>query len=121
MGGIPKNYQSCAERYCDNKLKAERRNIMTREELKKIVEGITDEQLKSILDINTADIGKAKKDYDTIKSENETLKTDKKSMNEKITELTEKINLITRVSWKNFRRKSKKKKRLTKKLKPMQS
>lgn len=65
---------------------------MTREELKKIVEGITDEQLKSILDINTADIGKAKKDYDTIKSENETLKTDKKSMTEKITELTEKIN-----------------------------
>ena len=33
---------------------------MTREQLKNIIEGITDEQLKSILDINTADIGKAK-------------------------------------------------------------
>ena len=34
---------------------------MTREDLKRIIEGITDEQLKSILDINTTDIGKAKK------------------------------------------------------------
>ncbi len=33
---------------------------MTREQLKYNIEGITDEQLKSILDINTADIGKAK-------------------------------------------------------------
>ena len=57
---------------------------MTREEIKKIVEGITDEQLKAILDINSADIGKAKKDYDTIKSENDTLKADKKSLEDKI-------------------------------------
>ena len=49
---------------------------MTREDLKRIIERITDEQLKSILYINTADIGKAKKDYETIKSENDTLKTD---------------------------------------------
>ncbi len=33
---------------------------MTRDELRGIVEGITDEQLKQILDINSADIGKAK-------------------------------------------------------------
>lgn len=58
---------------------------MTREDLKKIIEGITDEQLKSILDINSADIGKAKQDYDTVKSENDTLKG-------KITELSEKAN-----------------------------
>lgn len=62
---------------------------MTREELKNIVEGITDEQLKSILDINTADIGKAKKDYETIKSDNETLKKDKKELEGKIGELTD--------------------------------
>lgn len=65
---------------------------MTREDLKKIIEGITDEQLKSILDINSADIGKAKKDYDTIKSENDTLKSDKKELEEKITTLSEKSN-----------------------------
>jgi len=65
---------------------------MTREELKKIVEGITDEQLKSILDINSTDIGKAKKDYDTIKSENDTLKTDKQTLENRITELSEKSN-----------------------------
>lgn len=33
---------------------------MTREELRGIVEGITDEQLKKILDINSSDVGKAK-------------------------------------------------------------
>lgn len=37
---------------------------MTREEIKKIVEGITDEQLKQILDINSADIGKARRQGD---------------------------------------------------------
>ena len=47
---------------------------MTRDELKKIIEGITDEQIKLILDINSTNTGKAKGDYDTIKSENETLK-----------------------------------------------
>ena len=60
---------------------------MTREDLKRIIEGITDEQLKSILDINTTDIGKAKKDYETIKSENDTLKTDKLDLEKKIKEL----------------------------------
>lgn len=65
---------------------------MTREEIKKIVEGITDEQLKAILDINSADIGKAKKDYEAIKEENDTLKADKKSLEDKIGELSQKSN-----------------------------
>ena len=34
---------------------------MTRDQLRQIIEGITDEQIKSILDINSADIGNAKK------------------------------------------------------------
>lgn len=63
---------------------------MTREEIKKIIDGITDEQLGKILDINSADIGKAKKDYETVKAENEALKGDKKSLEDKITELSEK-------------------------------
>lgn len=65
---------------------------MTREELKGIIEGITDEQLKSILDINTADIGKAKKGFDEVKAENDTLKAEKKELEEKITSLTDSAN-----------------------------
>ena len=46
---------------------------MKREELKAIVEGITDEQLQKILDINNADVektkGKLQKDVDTMKSQ----------------------------------------------------
>lgn len=42
---------------------------MTRDDLRGIVEGITDEQLKKILDINSADIGKAKLDADGLKAE----------------------------------------------------
>jgi len=63
---------------------------MTREEIKKIVEGITDEQLKSILDINSADIGKAKKDYDDLKATNDALTKDKKELEDKIGTLTDK-------------------------------
>jgi hypothetical protein len=47
---------------------------MKREELKQIIEGITDEQLKAILDLNGADINKAKGEYDTLKSELDTAK-----------------------------------------------
>lgn len=61
---------------------------MTREDLKGIIEGITDEQLKSILDINSADIGKVKKENETLKEENTTLKNDKKTLEDKITTLT---------------------------------
>ncbi len=41
---------------------------MTREELRGIVEGISDEQLKKILDINSFDIGKAKNGAEALKA-----------------------------------------------------
>jgi chromosome segregation protein len=62
---------------------------MTREELKNLIEGITDEQLKAILDINTADIGKAKKNHDEIQKENETLKNNIDDLKDKIKNLSE--------------------------------
>lgn len=62
---------------------------MTREELKNIIEGITDEQLKSILDMHSADIGKVKKENETLKEENATLKNDKKELENKITKLSD--------------------------------
>lgn len=65
---------------------------MKREELKNIVDGITDEQLKQILDINTADIGKAKGDAEQIKEQNETLIKDKSDLELKIKNLTEQNN-----------------------------
>ncbi len=45
---------------------------MTRDEVRKIVEGITDEQLKSILDLHSAGIGKAKADGEKYKTELDT-------------------------------------------------
>jgi len=42
---------------------------MTREELRGIVEGISDEQLKRILDINSSDIGKVKKNAEGLQKE----------------------------------------------------
>lgn len=42
---------------------------MTREEIRGIVEGISDEQLKKILDINSSDIGKAKAEVDNLKAQ----------------------------------------------------
>lgn len=42
---------------------------MTREQVKKIFPDATEEQLKSLLDINTADIGKAKGDFDKVKAD----------------------------------------------------
>ena len=42
---------------------------MTRDELKGIVEGITDEQLKKILDIHSTDIGKVKKELETVQTD----------------------------------------------------
>ena len=68
---------------------------MTREKLRKIIEGITDEQLKAIPDINTTDIGKSKSDVEKIRAENETLKTDKQSLETKISKLTEQSNIMT--------------------------
>lgn len=52
---------------------------MKREDVAKVFEGATDEQINAILDMNSADIGKAKGDYDGIKSKlgeaNQTIKT----------------------------------------------
>ena len=48
---------------------------MTRDDLRGIIDGITDEQLKSILDINTADIGKAKGNLEAVQTELDNAKT----------------------------------------------
>ena len=61
-----KTIKACRKN-CENKLKAERRKLMKREDVSKIFEGATEEQINSILDINSADIGKAKGDYDALK------------------------------------------------------
>lgn len=47
---------------------------MKREDVAKVFANATSEQIDSILNINSADIGKAKKDYDTIKAELDTAK-----------------------------------------------
>ncbi len=60
---------------------------MTRENLKKIIEGITDEQINAVLDINTTDIGKAKKDYDDLTKRVDTLEGEKKDLEGTITDL----------------------------------
>lgn len=60
---------------------------MTRENLKKIIEGITDEQISAVLDINTTDIGKAKKDYDDLTKRVGTLEGEKKTLEDTITDL----------------------------------
>lgn len=48
---------------------------MTRDDLRGIIEGITDEQLKAILDIHSSDIGKVKGNLETVQTELETAKT----------------------------------------------
>ena len=55
---------------------------MTREEIKGILPDITDEQLKSVLDINSTDIGKAKKDYEAVSGQLATAKTTIKQLND---------------------------------------
>ena len=68
---------------------------MTRDDLRGIVEGITDQQLKSILDIHSSDIGKAK-------SGAEELKTQLGAANSRIAELETSLgeaeNLRTRIN-----------------------
>lgn len=55
---------------------------MTREEIKGILPDITDEQLKSVLDINSIDIGKAKKDYEAVSGQLATAKATIKQLND---------------------------------------
>ena len=62
---------------------------MTREELRGIVEGISDEQLKKILDINSADIGKAKKNTEDMKEELATAKETVESLTSEVSALKE--------------------------------
>lgn len=47
---------------------------MKREDIKKYFPDATEEQLKGLLDINTADIGKAKGDFETVKADLEKAK-----------------------------------------------
>lgn len=47
---------------------------MKRDEVKKIIPEITDEQLNKIMDLNSTDIGKAKNDYETVKADLDTAK-----------------------------------------------
>lgn len=67
---------------------------MTREDLKGIINGITDEQLNQILDINSKDIGKALNKADDLKKEVEKLKNDIKEKNDSITELKNNVNNV---------------------------
>ena len=48
---------------------------MTRDDLRGIIEGITDEQLKKILDIHSADIGKVKGNLEAVQTELDNAKT----------------------------------------------
>ncbi len=61
---------------------------MTREDLRGIIEGISDEALKKILDINSSDIGKAKENV-------EELKTRLEESTKKATELEEKVSSLS--------------------------
>lgn len=47
---------------------------MKREDVSKIFDGATEEQINKILDLNSADIGKAKKDFEDLKAELDTAK-----------------------------------------------
>lgn len=60
---------------------------MTRDELRGIVEGISDEQLKKILDINSLDIGKAKKQTEELEKQLEDREIKMNEMESRIAEL----------------------------------
>lgn len=62
---------------------------MKREDVSKIFEGATDEQINSILNINSADIGKAKADYDDLKKELGTSKDTLKQLKDELNTLKE--------------------------------
>lgn len=67
---------------------------MTREELKKIIEGITDEQVDKIIGINGADINKAKNNVAALKTEIETLKQSKTELETKIDEMSKNAHTV---------------------------
>jgi chromosome segregation ATPase len=57
------------ERHHAKKLKAEKGEPMKREDIASIFEGATNEQISKVLDLNSADIGKAKGDSAKVKEE----------------------------------------------------
>lgn len=65
---------------------------MKRDEVRKIIPEITDEQLNKIMDINSTDIGKAKGDYDKVKGDLDKANEDIAKYQNKITELEEAVN-----------------------------
>ncbi len=65
---------------------------MKRDEVRKIIPEITDEQLTKILDMNSTDIGKAKADYDKLKADLDKANTDISTYQEKISSLEESVN-----------------------------
>lgn len=72
---------------------------MKREDVSKIFEGATDDQINSILDINSADIGKAKGDSENLKNELNASK-------EAVTKLTDELQALkdsnaSAEDWKN--------------------
>ena len=61
MSGMTLNYQAEGERDPDNKLKREKEEpTMKREDVTRIFEGATKEQIDEIMNLNSADIGSAK-------------------------------------------------------------
>ena len=64
---------------------------MTRDELRQIIEGISDEQLKSILDINSADIGKAKSGNESLVAQLDEAKATISGFEEQIAALRESL------------------------------
>lgn len=64
---------------------------MTRDDLKGIIEGITDEQLKAILDINSSDIGKAKGSLEAVQNKLDNAETKIGEYETKIGELEQSL------------------------------
>ncbi len=60
---------------------------MTRDELRGIIEGISDEQLKKILDINSSDIGKAKSNFEELKAQLEASELKSAELEERVSVL----------------------------------
>ena len=62
---------------------------MKREDISKVFEGATDEQITAILDINSADIGKAKGDFEAVKANLETAQNTIATMTTELNNLKE--------------------------------
>lgn len=60
---------------------------MKREDVSKIFDGATDEQINKILDLNSADIGKAKKDFEKLQTDYNTVKSDLENINNQFEDL----------------------------------